>query len=58
MDADPVSSVVGPDGRSHDLPNLWICDGLAFPTGGAINACVTIKAAATGTARLALERSA
>lgn len=58
MGTDPASSVVGPDCRSHDLPNLWICDGSVFPTGGAVNPSLTIEAVATRTARLVLERSA
>ena len=58
MGADPTTSVVGPDCRSHDVPNLWICDGSVFPTGGAVNPSLTIQAIATRTARLALERSA
>lgn len=58
MGTDPATSVVGPDCRSHDVPNLWICDGSVFPTGGAVNPSLTIEAIATRTARLALERSA
>jgi choline dehydrogenase-like flavoprotein len=58
MGTDPAESVVGPDCRSHDVPNLWICDGSVFPTGGAVNPSLTIEAIAKRTARLALERSA
>jgi choline dehydrogenase-like flavoprotein len=54
MGTDPETSVVGPDCRSHDLPNLWVCDGSVFPTGGAVNPSLTIQAIATRTARLAL----
>ena len=54
MGTDPATSVVGPDCRSHDVPNLWICDGSVFPTGGAVNPSLTIEALATRTARLAL----
>jgi choline dehydrogenase-like flavoprotein len=54
MGTDPTTSVVGPDCRSHDVPNLWICDGSVFPTGGAVNPSLTIEAIATRTARLAL----
>ena len=54
MGTDPATSVVGPDCRSHDVPNLWICDGSVFPTGGAVNPSLTIQALATRTARLAL----
>lgn len=56
MGTDPATSVVGPDCRSHDVPNLWICDGSVFPTGGAVNPSLTIQALATRTSRLLLER--
>ena len=52
MGADPQTSVVGPDCRSHDVPNLWICDGSVLPTSGAVNPSLTIQAIATRTARL------
>jgi choline dehydrogenase-like flavoprotein len=58
MGTDPETSVVGHDCRSHDVPNLWICDGSVFPTGGAVNPSLTIQAIATRTARHALEGSA
>jgi choline dehydrogenase-like flavoprotein len=54
MGTDPATSVVRPDCRSHDVSNLWICDGSVFPTGGAVNPSLTIEAIATRTARLAL----
>jgi choline dehydrogenase-like flavoprotein len=54
MGTDPETSVVGPDCRSHDVANLWICDGSVFPTAGAVNPSLTIQAIATRTARLAL----
>jgi choline dehydrogenase-like flavoprotein len=56
MGIDPATSVVAPDCRSHDVENLWICDGSVFPTGGAVNPSLTIQAIATRTARLVLER--
>jgi choline dehydrogenase-like flavoprotein len=46
MGDDPASSVVGPNGRSWDIPNLWICDGSLFPTGGGVNPSLTIQAMA------------
>jgi choline dehydrogenase-like flavoprotein len=58
MGTDPATSVVGPDCRSHDVPNLWICDGSVFPTAGAVNPSLTIEALATRTARIALGRAA
>jgi choline dehydrogenase-like flavoprotein len=55
MGTDPATSVVGPDCRSHDVRNLWICDGSVFPTAGAVNPSLTIQALATRTSRLLLE---
>lgn len=46
MGDDPRSSVVNVDGRSWDIPNLWICDGSLFPTAGAVNPSLTIQALA------------
>lgn len=40
------TSVVNPDGRTWDIPNLWICDGSLFPTGGGVNPSLTIQAMA------------
>jgi choline dehydrogenase-like flavoprotein len=57
MGTDPTTSVVGPDCCSHDVPNLWICDGSVFPTGGAVNPSLTIQAIAARTAQLVMERS-
>lgn len=46
MGDDPATSVVDRDGRSWDIPNLWICDGSLFPTAGAVNPSLTIQALA------------
>lgn len=46
MGADPGASVVNADGRSWDIPNLWICDGSVFPTSGGVNPSLTIQALA------------
>ena len=46
MGDDPASSVVNADGRSWDVPNLWICDGSLFVTTGAVNPSLTIQALA------------
>lgn len=54
MGTDPATSVVDPECRSHDIPNLWICDGSVFPTVGAVNPSLTIQAIATRTARKVL----
>jgi choline dehydrogenase-like flavoprotein len=46
MGDDPTTSVVNADGRSWDIPNLWICDGSLFPTCGGVNPSLTIQALA------------
>ena len=46
MGDDPSTSVVDADGRSWDIPNLWVCDGSLFPTTGGVNASLTIQALA------------
>lgn len=40
----PDTSVVGPDGRSWDIDNLFVCDGSLFPTAGGVNPSLTIVA--------------
>ncbi len=44
MGDDPATSVVNADGRSWDIPNLWVCDGSLFPTVGGVNPSLTIQA--------------
>ena len=46
MGFDAGSSVVNADGRSWDIPNLWVCDGSVFPTTGGVNPSLTITALA------------
>lgn len=46
MGDQPADSVVNADGRSWDIPNLWICDGSLFPTCGGVNPSLTIQALA------------
>lgn len=46
MGDDPAASVVDADGRSWDVPNLWVCDGSVFPTVGGVNPSLTIYALA------------
>jgi choline dehydrogenase-like flavoprotein len=55
MGTDPARSVVSPDCRSHDIPNLYICDGSVFVTGGAVNPSLTIEAIAMRTAEKLLQ---
>ena len=52
-----ATSVVDAHCRSHDVPNLYICDGSIFPTIGAVNPSLTIQAIATRTARRVLGRA-
>jgi choline dehydrogenase-like flavoprotein len=46
MGLSPRDSVTNADGRTWDIPNLWICDGSLFPTGGGVNPSLTIMALA------------
>jgi choline dehydrogenase-like flavoprotein len=46
MGADPTASVVNPDGRFHDVDNLYACDGSVFPTSSGWNPTLTIIAMA------------
>jgi choline dehydrogenase-like flavoprotein len=39
-------SVTNGYGKTWDIPNLWICDGSLFPTGGGVNPSLTIMAVA------------
>lgn len=46
MGDDPTTSVVNRDHRSHDVPNLFICDGSSFVTSGRGQPTMTIMALA------------
>jgi choline dehydrogenase-like flavoprotein len=46
MGDDPETSVTNADGRTWEIPNLWICDGSLFPTSGGVNPSLTIQALA------------
>ena len=46
MGNDPCSSVTDGFGRTHDIPNLFICDGSLLPTQGSANPGLTIQALA------------
>ena len=50
MGSDPRTSVVDKFGRTHDIPNLFICDGSIMPTQGSANPGLTIQAMAARTA--------
>ncbi|MFL6414828.1 MAG: GMC family oxidoreductase [Bryobacteraceae bacterium] len=50
MGADPSTSVVDKFGRTHDLTNLFVCDGSILPTQGSANPGLTIQSLAARTA--------
>jgi choline dehydrogenase-like flavoprotein len=50
MGKDPSSSVTDSFGRTHDIPNLFVCDGSLLPTQGSANPGLTIQALAARTA--------
>ncbi len=50
MGSDPRTSVVDKFGQTHDIPNLFICDGSILPTQGSANPGLTIQALAARTA--------
>jgi hypothetical protein len=50
MGSDPRASVVDKFGRSHEIPNLFVCDGSILPTQGSANPGLTIQALAARTA--------
>ena len=50
MGNDSRTSVVDSFGRSHDIPNLFCCDGSILPTQGSANPGLTIQAIAARTA--------
>jgi choline dehydrogenase-like flavoprotein len=58
MGHDPAHSVVDPWGRSHDHPNLYICDASVLPTSAAVNPSLTIAAQALRTGHHITERLA
>lgn len=51
MGNDPNAAVVNRDGRSFDVPNLWICDNSVFPSALAANPALTIMALSLRTAQ-------
>ena len=44
MGNDPKTSVVDPDCRVHDVPNLFVVDGSVHVTNGGFNPALTIMA--------------
>jgi len=49
MGKDPATSVADRYGRTHDIANLFICDGSVMPTQGSANPGLTIQALAART---------
>ena len=58
MGRDPRESVVDGFGRTHDIPNLFICDGSILPTQGSANPGLTIQALAARTADYLIDAGA
>jgi len=50
MGVDPRTSVVDKFGRTHDVTNLFVCDGSVMPTQGSANPGLTIQSLAARTA--------
>ena len=50
MGDDPATSVVDKYGRTHDVVNLFICDGSIMPTQGSANPGLTVQSLAARTA--------
>ncbi|MDF2918789.1 MAG: ribonuclease, partial [Microbacterium sp.] len=50
MSSDPGDGVVDPEGRSHDIPNMWICDNSTFPSALSANPGLTQMALSLRTA--------
>ena len=48
---DPASSVLRPDGRAHDVDNLWVADASFMPTSMGVNPSLTIAAFALHVAK-------
>ncbi len=57
MGDDPATSVVDADGRSHEVPGLYIADNSVFPSALAANPALTIMAVALRVADRFLARS-
>lgn len=56
MGDDPATSVVDAEGRSHDVPNLWVVGSSVFPTAGTANPTLTLAALALRTAERLVAR--
>jgi choline dehydrogenase-like flavoprotein len=56
MGTDPAKSVVDKFCRTHDVANLFVCDGSVFPTQGSANPGLTIQSLAARTADYLIEQ--
>src|SRR5262249_41896214 len=56
MGRDPATSVIDPEGRCHDVPNLYVVDGSALVTSAGVNPTSTIQALALYIADLMIRR--
>ena len=57
MGSDPRTSVTDNFGRTHDIANLFVCDGSLLPTQGSANPGLTIQALAARTADYLISES-
>ena len=58
MGSDPATSVVDDSCRTHDIPNLYVCDTSVFVTGGGLNPTLTAMAIADRAAARMVESAA
>jgi len=58
MGVDPRTSVTDAFGRTHDVDNLFVCDGSLFPTQGSANPGLTIQSLAARAADYLIDQSA
>jgi choline dehydrogenase-like flavoprotein len=58
MGNDPRTSVTNSFGQTHDIPNLFVCDGSLLPTQGSANPGLTIQALAARTADYLISNAA
>jgi choline dehydrogenase-like flavoprotein len=57
MGANPAKSVVGPDGRCHDLDNVYVPDASLFPSSLLVNPQLTVYGMASYVADRILARA-